>query len=68
METPIQKALSFCDDEMYRLEIESRVNYEDTQPRIETVGLIMNKLKELIKDEKEMVSQIYSNCEKIKTQ
>jgi hypothetical protein len=68
METPIQKALSFCDDKMTQLEIMSRVNYEDTQPKIEMVNEIVNKLKDLISDEKEMVNQIYSNCEKIKVQ
>lgn len=68
METPIQKALSFCDDKMTQLEIMSRTNYEDTQPKIEMVNEIVNKLKDLISDEKEMVNQIYSNCEKIKVQ
>jgi hypothetical protein len=68
METPIQKALSFCDDKMNQLEIMSRTNYEDAQTKIEMVGEIVNKLKDLISDEKEMINQIYSNCEKIKAQ
>jgi hypothetical protein len=68
METPIQKALSFCDDKMTQLEIMSRTNYDGTQPKIEAVREIINKLKDLISDEKEMINQIYSNCEKIKTQ
>jgi hypothetical protein len=68
METPIQKALSFCDDKMTKLEIMSRTNYEDAQPKIEIIGEIINKLKDLISDEKEMINQIYSNCEKIKVQ
>ena len=68
METPIQKALSFCDDKMNQLEIISRTNYDDAQTKIEIVGEIVNKLKDLISDEKEMINQIYSNCEKIKAQ
>jgi hypothetical protein len=68
METPIQKALLFCDDKMNQLEIMSRTNYEDAQTKIEMVGEIVNKLKDLISDEKEMINQIYSNCEKIKAQ
>jgi hypothetical protein len=68
METPIQKALSFCDDKMNQLEIMSRTNYEDAQTKLEMVGEIVNKLKDLISDEKEMINQIYSNCEKIKAQ
>ena len=68
METPIEKALSFCDDKMNQLEIMSRTNYEDAQTKIEMVGEIVNKLKDLISDEKEMINQIYSNCEKIKAQ
>lgn len=68
METPIQKALSFCDDKMTQLEIMSRTNYDGTQPKIEMVYEIVNKLKDLISDEKDMINQIYSNCEKIKTQ
>jgi hypothetical protein len=68
METPIQKALSFCDDKMNQLEIMSRTNYDDAQTKIEMVGEIVNKLKDLISDEKEMINQIYSNCEKIKAQ
>jgi len=68
METPIQKALSFCDDKMNQLEIMSRTNYEDAQTKLEMVGEIVNKLKDLISDEKEMINQIYSNCEKIKVQ
>jgi len=68
METPIQKALSFCDDKMTKLEIMSRTNYDDAQTKIEIVSEIVNKLKDLISDEKEMINQIYSNCEKIKVQ
>ena len=68
METPIQKALSFYDGKMNQLEIMSRTNYEDAQTKIEMVGEIVNKLKDLISDEKEMINQIYSNCEKIKAQ
>lgn len=68
MKTPIQKALSFCDDKMNQLEIMSRTNYEEAQTKIEMVGEIVNKLKDLISDEKEMINQIYSNCEKIKAQ
>jgi hypothetical protein len=68
METPIQKALSFCDDKMNQLEIISRTNYDDAQTKIEIVSEIVNKLKDLISDEKEMINQIYSNCEKIKAQ
>ena len=68
METPIQKALSFCDGKMNQLEIMTRTNYEDAQTKIEMVGEIVNKLKDLISDEKEMINQIYSNCEKIKAQ
>ncbi len=68
METPIQKALSFCDDKMAQLEIMSRTNYDGTQPKIEMVYEIVNKLKDLISEEKEMINQIYSNCEKIKVQ
>jgi hypothetical protein len=52
METPIQKALSFCDEKMSQLEIMSRTNYEDAQTKIEMVGEIVNKLKDLISVEK----------------
>jgi hypothetical protein len=68
METPIQKAINYCDNLLTGLEVESRTNYEDAYPKIETVTSILVTLKGLISDEKEMINQIYSNCEKIKTQ
>jgi hypothetical protein len=68
METPIQKAINYCDNLLTGLEVESRTNYEDAYPKIETVNSILMTLKGLISDEKEMINQIYSNCEKIKTQ
>jgi hypothetical protein len=68
METPIQKAINYCDNLLTGLEVESRTNYEDAYPKIETVTNILVTLKGLITDEKEMINQIYSNCEKIKTQ
>jgi hypothetical protein len=53
---------------MTQLEIMSRTNYDDAQTKLEMVSEIVNKLKDLISDEKEMINQIYSNCEKIKAQ
>ena len=66
METPIQKAIKMCDDIRAELEIQSRINYEDTIPRIDMIELMSGKLKSLILYEKEIINQIYSNCEKIK--
>jgi len=68
METPIQKAIKMCDDLMSELEVMSRSNYEDAQPRIETLEFLSGKIRSLVSDEKEMINQIYSNCEKIKLQ
>jgi len=68
METPIQKAIKICDELLTELEVMSRTNYEDAQLRIETAQYISGKIRSLITDEKEMINQIYSNCEKIKTQ
>ena len=68
METPIQKAINICDELLTELEVMSRTNYEDAQSRIEMVQTISSKIRPLITDEKEMINQIYSNCEKIKTQ
>ena len=66
METPIQKAIKMCDDIRAELEIQSRINYEDTIPRIDMIELMSGELKSLILYEKEIINQIYSNCEKIK--
>ena len=68
METPIQKAIKMCDDLMSELEVMSRSNYEDAQPRIETLEILSGKIRSLVSDEKEMINQIYTNCEKIKLQ
>jgi hypothetical protein len=68
METPIQKAIKMCDELLTELEVKSRSNYDDAQSRIEMVQIISGKIRSLITDEKEMINQIYSNCEKIKTQ
>jgi len=68
METPIQKAIRICDDLMSELEVMSRSNYDDAQPRIETLELLSGKIRSLVSDEKEMINQIYTNCEKIKLQ
>lgn len=68
METPIQKAIKICDDLMSELEVMSRSNYEDAQPRIETLEILSGKIRSLVSDEKEMINQIYTNCEKIKLQ
>ena len=68
METPIQKAIKICDDLMSELEVMSRSNYDDAQPRIETLELLSGKIRSLVSDEKEMINQIYTNCEKIKLQ
>jgi len=46
----------------------SRTDYDGTQSRIEMVQTISGKIRSLVTDEKEMINQIYSNCEKIKTQ
>ncbi len=68
METPIQKAIKMCEELLTELEVKSRTDYEDVQPRIEMVQIISGKIRSLITDEKEMINQIYSNCEKIKLQ
>jgi hypothetical protein len=68
METPIQKAIKMCDELLTELEVMSRTNYEDAQSRIEMVQTISSKIRPLVNDEKEMINQIYSNCEKIKAQ
>ena len=68
METPIQKAIKICDELLIELEVMSRTNYEDAQSRIEMVQTISSKIRPLVNDEKEMINQIYSNCEKIKAQ
>jgi hypothetical protein len=68
METPIQKAIKMCDDLLTELEVMSRTNYDEAQSRIEMVQTISGKIRSLITDEKEMINQIYSNCEKIKLQ
>jgi hypothetical protein len=68
METPIQKAIKICDELLVELEVMSRTNYDGTQSRIEMVQTISSKIRSLVDDEKEMVNQIYSNCEKIKAQ
>jgi hypothetical protein len=68
METPIQKAIKICDELLTELEVMSRTNYEDAQSRIEMVQTISSKIRPLVNDEKEMINQIYSNCEKIKVQ
>jgi hypothetical protein len=68
METPIQKAIKMCDELLTELEVMSRTNYEDAQSRIEMVQTISSKIRPLVNDEKEMINQIYSNCEKIKVQ
>jgi hypothetical protein len=68
METPIQKAIKICDELLTELEVMSRTNYEDAQSRIEMVQTISSKIRSLVDDEKEMINQIYSNCEKIKAQ
>jgi len=68
METPIQKAIKMCDTLISEMEIKSRVNYEDSLPRMECLNEVRRMLDKLISDEKEMINQIYSNCEKIKAQ
>jgi hypothetical protein len=68
METPIQKAIKICDELLVELEVMSRTNYDGTQSRIEMVQTISSKIRSLVDDEKEMINQIYSNCEKIKAQ
>jgi hypothetical protein len=68
METPIQKAIKMCDDLLTELEVMSRTNYDEAQSRIEMVQTISSKIRPLVNDEKEMINQIYSNCEKIKAQ
>jgi hypothetical protein len=68
METPIQKAIKICDELLIELEVMSRTDYDGTQSRIEMVQTISGKIRSLIDDEKEMINQIYSNCEKIKAQ
>ena len=68
METPIQKAINICDELLTELEVMSRTNYDEAQSRIEMVQTISGKIRSLVTDEKEMINQIYSNCEKIKTQ
>jgi hypothetical protein len=68
METPIQKAIKICDELLVELEVMSRTNYDGTQSRIEMVQTISSKIRSLVDDEKEMINQIYSNCEKIKVQ
>lgn len=68
METPIQKAIKICDELLIELEVMSRTNYDEAQSRIEMVQTISGKIRSLVTDEKEMINQIYSNCEKIKTQ
>jgi hypothetical protein len=57
-----------CDDLLTELEVMSRTDYEGAQSRIEMVELVSGKIRSLITDEKEMINQIYSNCEKIKLQ
>ena len=68
METPIQKAIKICDELLIELEVMSRTDYDGTQSRIEMVQTISGKIRSLVDDEKEMINQIYSNCEKIKVQ
>ena len=68
METPIQKAIKICDELLIELEVMSRTNYDSAQSRIEMVQTISSKIRSLVDDEKEMINQIYSNCEKIKVQ
>jgi hypothetical protein len=68
METPIQKAIKICDELLIELEVMSRTDYDGTQSRIEMVQTISSKIRSLVDDEKEMINQIYSNCEKIKVQ
>jgi hypothetical protein len=68
METPIQKAIKICDELLIELEVMSRTDYDGTQSRIEMVQTISSKIRSLVDDEKEMINQIYSNCEKIKAQ
>ena len=68
METPIQKAIKICDELLIELEYMSRTDYDGTQSRIEMVQTISGKIRSLVTDEKEMINQIYSNCEKIKAQ
>jgi hypothetical protein len=68
METPIQKAIKICDELLIELEVMSRTDYDGTQSRIEMVQTISGKIRSLVNDEKEMINQIYSNCEKIKAQ
>ena len=68
METPIQKAIKICDELLIELEVMSRTDYDGTQSRIEMVQTISGKIRSLVTDEKEMINQIYSNCEKIKAQ
>ena len=57
-----------CDTLISEMEIKSRVNYEDSLPRMECLNEVRRMLDKLISDEKEMINQIYSNCEKIKAQ
>lgn len=68
METPIQKAIGICDDLLMDLEVQSRRDYDKTQPKLEVVEMIRSEIRKLVTDEKEMINQIYSNCEKIKNQ
>ena len=68
METPIQKAIKICDELLIELEVMSRTDYDGTQSRIEMVQTISGNIRSLVTDEKEMINQIYSNCEKIKAQ
>lgn len=68
METPIQKAIGICDDLLMDLEVQLRRDYDKTQPKLEVVEMIRSEIRKLVTDEKEMINQIYSNCEKIKNQ
>jgi hypothetical protein len=68
MQTPIQKAIKICDDFLYDLELQLRSDFENVDTKIDAVQDVRRKITDLISDEKEMINQIYSNCEKIKNQ
>lgn len=68
MQTPIQKAIKICDDILYDLELQLRTDFENVDTKIDAVQDVRRKITDLISDEKEMINQIYSNCEKIKNQ
>lgn len=63
METPIQKAIEICDEELSRLETLSRKSYEKSISNMEVVASIKNKIIELLQDERQMIATIYKSGE-----